>query len=107
MKITSIKTRRLRHELSPPFNAAWDLEPRKSFEATLFAVETDESVTGVGSGASMDGFSGYEHLFIGEDPTRIAHPGRVRWRPSTSTPGATGRSKPRCGTSTARSAASR
>lgn len=77
MKITSIKIRRLRHELSPPFNAAWDPEPRKSFEATLVAVETDEGVTGVGSGDSMDGFSGYEHLFIGEDPTRIAHHVRV------------------------------
>jgi len=77
VKITAIKVRRVERELSPPFHAAWDPEPRRSFEATLVAVETDEGVTGVGSGDTMNGFAGYEHLFVGEDPTRIARHVRV------------------------------
>ena len=35
-------------------------------------VETDEGVRGVGSGDTMDGFAAFEHLFVGEDPLRIA-----------------------------------
>jgi L-alanine-DL-glutamate epimerase-like enolase superfamily enzyme len=77
LKITNIKVRRVETELSPPFNAAWDPDPRRSFEATLVAVETDESVTGIGSGDTMDGFASYEHLFVGQDPTRISHHVRV------------------------------
>jgi L-alanine-DL-glutamate epimerase-like enolase superfamily enzyme len=71
VKITAVKVRRLEHELSPPFDAAWDPEPRRSFEATLVAVETDEGVTGIGSGDTMEGFAAHEHLFVGEDPTRM------------------------------------
>lgn len=77
MKITGIKVRRVERELSPPFNAAWDPRPRGRFEATLVAVETDEGVTGVGSGDTMDGFAGYEELFVGEDPTRVVRHVRV------------------------------
>ena len=84
--------------LDPPFPAAWDPVPRRSFAATIVRVETDEGVVGVGSGDTMDGFDAFEHLFIG----------RTRWRSpttsgssrrSTSTPAATGRSRRRCGTS--------
>ena len=35
-------------------------------------VETDEGVTGIGSGDTMDGFAPFAHLFVGEDPLRIA-----------------------------------
>ncbi|HEU0244711.1 MAG TPA: mandelate racemase/muconate lactonizing enzyme family protein [Candidatus Limnocylindrales bacterium] len=72
MRITRIRVARLERRLDPPFHAAWDPVPRTSFAATLVRVETDEGVTGIGSGDTMDGFPAYEHLFLGEDPMRIA-----------------------------------
>ena len=71
MKIRDIRVRRLRAELDPPFRAAWDPVPRRSFAATLVSVETDEGVVGVGSGDTMDGFEAFSHLFLGQDPLRI------------------------------------
>jgi D-galactarolactone cycloisomerase len=65
--ITAIRLRRLSLPLDPPFAAAWDPEPRRSFAATLVLVETDEGLTGVGSGDTMDGFERYERHFVGED----------------------------------------
>jgi len=72
VKITRIRVARLEHALDPPFVAAWDPDPRTSFAATLVRVETDEGVTGIGSGDTMDGFEAFEHLFLGQDPLRIA-----------------------------------
>jgi len=72
MHITVIRTQRLRVPLDPPFPAAWDPVPRTSFPVTLVRVETDEGVTGVGSGDTMDGFEAFEHLFLGQDPLAIA-----------------------------------
>jgi L-alanine-DL-glutamate epimerase-like enolase superfamily enzyme len=72
VKITRIRIARLEHPLDPPFLAAWDPVPRTSFAATLVRVETDAGVTGTGSGDTMDGFAAFEHLFLGQDPLRIA-----------------------------------
>ena len=72
MKITAIRLDRMRLPLDPPFHAAWDPEPRRDFGATLVRVETDEGVTGYGSGDTMDGFAAYEGLFLGRDPGQIA-----------------------------------
>jgi D-galactarolactone cycloisomerase len=72
MKITSIKLRRLRLPLAPPFTAAWDPVPRTRFDATLVRVETDEGLVGVASGDSMDGFESYIDLFVGRDPMDIS-----------------------------------
>ncbi len=58
--------------LDPPFPAAWDPVPRRSFGATIVRVETDAGVVGIGSGDTMDGFEAYEHLFVGTDPLAIA-----------------------------------
>jgi D-galactarolactone cycloisomerase len=71
MKITAVRTQRLHAPLEPPFAAAWDPTPRGVFEATLVYVDTDEGLTGIGSGDTMDGFARYEHLFIGQDPLAI------------------------------------
>jgi D-galactarolactone cycloisomerase len=71
VKITRIRLERQELELDPPFLAAWDPNPRRSFEATLVLVETDEGLTGIGSGDTMDAFERYEHLFLGEDPLEI------------------------------------
>ena len=72
MKITNIRLRRLRAELDPPFHAAWDPVPRRTFAATLVFVETDEGVVGVGSGDTMDGFEAFVPLFLGKNPLSIA-----------------------------------
>ncbi|HLJ68444.1 MAG TPA: mandelate racemase/muconate lactonizing enzyme family protein [Chloroflexota bacterium] len=72
MKITAIRARRLCAELDPPFHAAWDPVPRRRVAATLVCVETDEGITGVGSGDTMDGFEPFAELFIGQDPLAIA-----------------------------------
>ena len=71
MKIERVRLERRSIELDPPFNAAWDPEPRRSFEATLVLVETDEGVTGIGSGDTMDGFERYEDLFVGQDALAV------------------------------------
>jgi L-alanine-DL-glutamate epimerase-like enolase superfamily enzyme len=71
VRITRIRIERRTLELDPPFLAAWDPDPRRSFEAALVFVETDEGVTGVGSGDTMDGFERYEELFTGRDPLEI------------------------------------
>jgi D-galactarolactone cycloisomerase len=71
VKITRTRIERRELDLDPPFFAAWDPDPRRSFEATLVFVETDEGLTGIGSGDTMDGFHRYEHLFLGEDPLAI------------------------------------
>ena len=77
MRITAIRLRRIAHELDPPFAAAWDPVPRRRFEATIVLVETDEGLTGIGSGDTMDGFAAYEHLFVGRDPLDVEHHARV------------------------------
>jgi D-galactarolactone cycloisomerase len=73
VKIERVRLERRSIELDPPFHAAWDPEPRRSFEAALVFVETDEGLTGIGSGDTMDGFERYEHLFVGTDPLAIEH----------------------------------
>ena len=75
MKITEIALERLRLPLDPPFHAAPapGQQPRHEFETVLVRVHTDEGVTGVGSGESMDGFDAYRHLFLGTDPLDIVN----------------------------------
>ena len=77
MRITAIRLRRVAHELDPPFEAAWDPVPRRRFEATIVLVETDEGLTGIGSGDTMDGFEAYEHLFVDRDPLDVENHARV------------------------------
>jgi D-galactarolactone cycloisomerase len=72
MKITAIRTQRLRLPLDPPFFAAWDPVPRRAFDATIVRVETDAGLVGIGSGDTMSGFHEFEHLFIGADALAIA-----------------------------------
>ena len=71
MRITAIRPQRLRIPLDPPFPAAWDPVPRTVFPVTIVRVETDEGLTGIGSGDTMDGFEAFEDLFIGQDPLAI------------------------------------
>ena len=77
MRIRAIRLQRLRVPLEPPFPAAWDPVPRTVFPVTIVRVETDEGITGIGSGDTMDGFEAFEHLFVGTDPLAIARHVRV------------------------------
>jgi D-galactarolactone cycloisomerase len=77
MRISAIRLRRVAYELDPPFRAAWDPAPRRRFEATIVLVETDEGLTGIGSGDTMGGFEAYEHLFVDRDPLDVEHHARV------------------------------
>jgi D-galactarolactone cycloisomerase len=72
VRITAIDLERLTLPLSPPFHAAWDPDPRTRFDATLVRVHTDEGVTGIASGDTMDGFEAFAHLFLGRDPLSLA-----------------------------------
>ena len=72
MRITGIRLEHLVLPLDPPFAAAWDPDPRRSFAATVVRVETDEGVVGIGSGDTMDDFAAFEHLFLGADPLAVA-----------------------------------
>lgn len=69
-RIESIEIRRYLLPLDPPFLAAWDPRPRTSHTSTLVRVRAGE-FEGVGSGDAMLGFTGYERLFIGQDPFAI------------------------------------
>ncbi len=71
MLITAVRLDRLRMPLDPPFAAAWDPVPRRAAEAVVVRVETDEGLVGVGSGDSMAGLAGNEHLFVGTDPLQV------------------------------------
>ena len=77
MKITAVRTERLRLPLDPPFYAAWDPDPRRWFEATIVRVETDEGLVGVGSGDTMNGFDDFVSLFVGRDPLAIGRHARA------------------------------
>jgi D-galactarolactone cycloisomerase len=77
VRITAIRCQRLVMPLEPPFYAAWDPEPRRSFEATLVRVETDAGLTGIGSGDTMSGFDDFVQLFEGRDALAIARHART------------------------------
>ncbi len=77
MKITGIRTALITKELDPPFRAAWDPNPRRATGATLVFVDTDEGLTGVGSGDAMHDFSRFAGHFVGEDPMRTSRHVRV------------------------------
>jgi D-galactarolactone cycloisomerase len=77
VRITAIRCQRLRLPLDPPFHAAWDPTPRRTFDATIVRVETDGGLVGIGSGDTMAGFEEFEHLFIGRDPLALGRHARV------------------------------
>jgi L-alanine-DL-glutamate epimerase-like enolase superfamily enzyme len=77
VRIAGIRLRRLRRPLEPTFAAAWDPQPRTALEAALVFVDTDEGITGIGSGDTMDGFERYTVFFVGQDPLAIDRHVRV------------------------------
>jgi D-galactarolactone cycloisomerase len=77
VRITAIRIQRLVLPLDPPFFAAWDPTPRRSFEATIVRVETDAGLVGLGSGDTMNGFDDFVSGFVGRDPLAIARHARA------------------------------
>jgi L-alanine-DL-glutamate epimerase-like enolase superfamily enzyme len=71
MKITKITLTHHRLALDPPFHAAWDGRPRRVFDASIVRIETNEGLTGIGSGDPMPGFAGHEELLLGHDPRNL------------------------------------
>lgn len=71
MKITAIDIKNYLLPLKPPFKAAWDPSPRKTFAATIVRVSTDTGIIGIGSGDAMLGLAEHADLFIGRDPFDI------------------------------------
>ena len=57
VKITAIEITHHRLPLDPPFNASWDTQPRRSFDATIVRVHTDAGFTGIAFFYSMVGFA--------------------------------------------------
>lgn len=52
LKITDIRLEHVARKLNPAFSAAWNPFPRETSHATLVLVETDEGITGLGSGGT-------------------------------------------------------
>ena len=77
MKITAITITRYRIALDPPFLPSWDTRPRHHFDTDIVRVETDEGLSGIGSGDAMPGFAGHEDLFVGRDPRDLERHFRV------------------------------
>lgn len=75
-KIDSVEIHHFRLPLDPPFVASWDPKPRTSFTSTIVRVLAGD-YEGVGSGDAMLGFSGHEHLFVGQDPFAIERHVRI------------------------------
>jgi D-galactarolactone cycloisomerase len=75
--ITAIRLQRLVTALEPPFHAAWDPEPRRSFEATIVRVETDAGLVGIGSGDTMNGFDDFVSGFVGREALAIERHARA------------------------------
>src|ERR1700693_995747 len=76
-KISAVSISHHRLTLAPPFNAAWDTQPRVHFDATIVRVTTASGLEGVGSGDRMLGFEGHESLFVGRDPLELERHSRV------------------------------
>jgi D-galactarolactone cycloisomerase len=98
LTIDAIEIHHYRFPLDPPSTPPGIL--RRSLTATLVRVRIGD-FEGVGSGDTMLGFAGHEHLFLGQDPFAIERHVRVLDALQFHY-GRSGRSKLPCGTSSAR-----
>jgi L-alanine-DL-glutamate epimerase-like enolase superfamily enzyme len=70
MRIAAVETRRYRYPLDPPFEAAWDPEPRTHQDATVVIVRSDDGAEGYASGDALPDRELLERLLVGVDPAR-------------------------------------
>jgi D-galactarolactone cycloisomerase len=68
VRITSIEARSYLLPLDPPFEAAWDPNPRIAFPETIVTVNTDEGLTGSCGGAPVPDVDLLHRLLLGFDP---------------------------------------
>ena len=76
-KIAAIDITHHRLPLDPPFCPSWDFRPRTHLDATIVRVRDADGLEGVGSGDTMTGFAGHEHLFVGKDPGDVERHNRI------------------------------
>jgi D-galactarolactone cycloisomerase len=69
-RIAGVELRRYAVELDPPFQAAWDPTPRRTIEATLVIVRSEDGVAGYASGDGVPDSALLERLLVGVDPMR-------------------------------------
>ncbi len=87
LKITSVKTFLLRHELKRPFGASVSVPLPKTREALLVKIETDEGLVGWGETSPISGARGTieDHLakrLIGRNPLEYRQLWRAMWGPN-------------------------
>src|SRR5918999_4968629 len=70
--MAAIEVRRYAFPLDPPFQAAWDPNPRHSQEASLVVVRSDDGLEGYASGDGLPDAALLERLLVGIDPERSA-----------------------------------
>jgi D-galactarolactone cycloisomerase len=70
VRIAGIEVRRYAFPLDPPFLAAWDPAPRRTAEASLVIVRSDDGVEGYASGDRLPDAALLERLLAGIDPLR-------------------------------------
>lgn len=75
--IIAIEITHHRFPLDPPFRPSWDFRPRTHLDATIVRVRTEDGHEGVGSGDTMTGFAGHEHLFLRQDPRELERHNRI------------------------------
>ena len=68
MRIAAVETRRYEFRFEPPLEVAWDPEPRRTQEATLAIVRSDDGVEGYASGDALPDRELLERLLVGVDP---------------------------------------
>ena len=68
MSVAAISVEQLLLELDPPFHANWDPQPRRRFPATVVRVTTEDGLTGVGGGDTLNGVEPHVHHLLGSDP---------------------------------------
>jgi D-galactarolactone cycloisomerase len=71
VRIAGIEVRRYAFPLDPPFRAAWDPAPRRSVEASVVIVRSDDGLAGYASGADLPDAAVLEALLVGLDPRRV------------------------------------
>ncbi len=72
MKITDVRVRAFDFPHEPAFDPTWQPFPSSSHRITIVEVETDEGITGIGSGGVlMSRLSAAKALLAGQDPLQV------------------------------------
>jgi L-alanine-DL-glutamate epimerase-like enolase superfamily enzyme len=67
LKITTLEARSYQYPLQPPFRAAWDPNPRRTFFETIVILGTDEGINGYCGGGAIPDLDLLRHLLVGQE----------------------------------------